>query len=1418
MTEQIHGSSETSNGTFPTDAHSAVRVYLARGLAPIPLPPRSKEPGLADWTNLRLNAETLDKHFPPQEIRNVGILNGQPSANILDVDLDCREAVVAAPLLLPKTGWVFGCPSAIASHRIFRTDRSLDTAQEKYVDLDGTVLVELRGTGGMTVYPPSTHKETGEQIFWEAFTDPGAVTLTGLQRAVREVAAVSLLARHWPCQGSRQTAFLALAGGLLRAEWRLERIERFIEALATVTHDEEIKKRIQVVAQTTGKLEQDRKATGWPKLDELLGPNGKALVQRVCQWLQQAATPRSWNEFVPLGDVPEVPTFPEEVFPEAAQCVVREIAVALPCPVDFVTTPLLVMAGGAIGASRALAIKEGHIQRACIYAAVIGPPGSDKSPAQEKVVETVHELEESLHASWEETMEQFQDDQEIYESEMREWKKKGGDLPKKPKRPILERLTVNDATSESLVPILKENPRGVVLVRDELIGWVQAMNQYREGGKGADQQFWLSAWSGSTVTVDRRKTHELGPLRVRHPFISVIGGLTPDKLSALRGDKPRQKVKQDGFIDRLLMSFPSEPHVTAENWMEVESATLEKLSGLIGKLRSLEMVPIQEGDKVKGWRPFIVKLTSTGRQEWQRFTQQHANERNEDDFPPQLIGPWSKLRGYTGRLALILHFLRWAAGEVKDQDVDGESMERAARLVAYFKAHIRKVYAVMDADPKATSAQRLLKWIIQENRQQFTRRDSYRAMRGTCKTVDDIDPILTLLEKHGYIRPLPTSDDGRSGRKASPGFETNPLFLGQNGHNGQNPTERPPEPPSEGNCVHSVHSVQTKEAGASSIAIPAETKSSDEVENPNRGQNGQIGQNGRSDSALQFHMVVDGPGLEMVKIALGDASLVGMDLETTGLNPRKDRVRLLSLSLDTIDGGVFTYLIDCFAVDPSPLWDSLVDKDLVIHNAEFDLSFLARMGFTPAGKVSDTMLLAQLLTAGTHDSNTLAACCNRYLGRLLDKTKQKSNWSDELTPDQLTYAAADSQVLVPLCKVLTAKIKEAKLNEAAEIEHRFLPAIIWLGQNGVFLDKSAWQSLARDAEEHAEGTRQQLDQAAPSRPGRLDGCGSWNWDSPQQAQEALGLLGCKVESTADNVLADTDHPFAQLLRRHRDASKRTSTYGAGWLDHVADDSRVYPRWRQIGAASGRMSCSDPNMQQLPRGDYRRCIVAPNGLVLVKADYSQIELRIAAKVSGDEALLEAYQRGEDLHTITARNVLGIENVTKQDRQLAKALNFGLLYGMGARGFRLYAKSQYGLELTEKEARSYRDSFFKSYPGLASWHRRVRSRQTKETRTLTGRRRLLDSKTPDTQRLNTPVQGTGADGLKLALALLWERRDQAPGASPVLAVHDEIVVEADADQADATATWVKTAMIDAMANKLAPVPVEVEVQISQTWGGY
>ncbi len=172
---------------------------------------------------------------------------------------------------------------------------------------------------------------------------------------------------------------------------------------------------------------------------------------------------------------------------------------------------------------------------------------------------------------------------------------------------------------------------------------------------------------------------------------------------------------------------------------------------------------------------------------------------------------------------------------------------------------------------------------------------------------------------------------------------------------------------------------------------------------------------------------------------------------------RADRVRLLSLSVKTVDGGAYSYLVDCFEVDPTPLWERLAEKELVIHNAAFDLGFLTRLGFV-AGKVRDTMLLAQMLAAGTMDRCSLAACCVRYLDRRLNKAEQTGDWSGVLTAAQLEYAATDVEVLTPLGNALEAKIRTAGMEQVAKIEFRCLPSLIWMAGMGVGVDSSTWRA------------------------------------------------------------------------------------------------------------------------------------------------------------------------------------------------------------------------------------------------------------------------------------------------------------------------------------------------------------------------
>lgn len=390
------------------------------------------------------------------------------------------------------------------------------------------------------------------------------------------------------------------------------------------------------------------------------------------------------------------------------------------------------------------------------------------------------------------------------------------------------------------------------------------------------------------------------------------------------------------------------------------------------------------------------------------------------------------------------------------------------------------------------------------------------------------------------------------------------------------------------------------------------------------------------------------------------------------------------------------------------------------------------------------------------------------------------------------------------------------MTAVASIENRAIPAFVWLACSGVRFDVAAWTTLAGEAEERERVLVEELDALAPPREGCF-GAGAWNWNSWQDVTEAFAVLGYKLDSTNDAALAAVDHPLAVALREHRSAAQKVKAFGRSWLDFV-HGGRLFAKWNQCGTAAGRTSCKAPNLQQVPKDPrYRQCFLAPPGRVLVKCDYSQLQLRIACIVAREWRMGKAYRRGEDLHTLTAKSITGKAEVTKAERQTAKAVNFGLLFGLGAEGLQSYAGAEYGVELTLSQANHYRGRFFETYPALARWHKTAKRSQEKECRTLLGRRRLLDDKTPFTHRLNSPIQGSEADGAKQAMALLWERRDQCPGAVPVLFVHDEIVIEADADKAESAAAWLKQVMIDGMKDILTPVPCEVEATSCPTWGG-
>lgn len=567
--------------------------------------------------------------------------------------------------------------------------------------------------------------------------------------------------------------------------------------------------------------------------------------------------------------------------------------------------------------------------------------------------------------------------------------------------------------------------------------------------------------------------------------------------------------------------------------------------------------------------------------------------------------------------------------------------------------------------------------------------------------------------------------------------------------------------------------------------------------------------------------VRDEQGLTNAAALLAHELVLGCDLETTGLDPHSGELRLLTLAaLDVAAGATVAFVVDCYAL---PRWAETLGPLLadptrltLWHNAVFDLTWLLARGVA-VGALWDTLLAAQVVNGGVPRERgyfSLAAVTERELGVSLDKTEQTGDWGAKaLTGNQLEYAAHDAAVLLELHARQQALLVAEGLWEAAQLEFGAVPAVAWLELTGAPFDAERWVALS-------DGAMAAKLAAEDETRALLDDAGL-NLDSPLQVKRALAARGVALGSVDEESLlaVAADEPVVRALIAYRSAGKLAGTYGLGFLAHLHPyTGRIHASYRQVGAATGRMACSAPNLQNIPRDPrYRACFRPATGRLLVKADLSLVELCVAAAISRDGRLIAAIVAGQDLHCLTAAALFGTppEAVTREQRAFGKAVNFGTLYGQGLRGLVETARG-HGLTLSDAEARRFQRRFAQAWPGLAGWRSRQLRDRSRVVRTVSGRVRWLDHGAPGTVRANTPIQGTAADGFKAALHLLWTTRERFPTAVAVLVVHDELVVECDTADGDGVAAWVSGCLSDGMASMI-DVPVRVDVTIARDWSG-
>ena len=581
-------------------------------------------------------------------------------------------------------------------------------------------------------------------------------------------------------------------------------------------------------------------------------------------------------------------------------------------------------------------------------------------------------------------------------------------------------------------------------------------------------------------------------------------------------------------------------------------------------------------------------------------------------------------------------------------------------------------------------------------------------------------------------------------------------------------------------------------------------------------------------SRTPFRLVNTEPALEQALGAVSRHPVIGVDTETTSLSPFEGSVRLLQIATPEQ-----SFVIDLFelpALNHPGLREllSAAHPIKVFHNAKFDLKMLLRHFNLEVRGVFDTLLASQLIGAGRLEGgHGLAAVSDRHLGELVDKSMQLSDWSGRLTESQYEYAAKDAELMLPLYEKLSASISELSLEDVATLEFECILPMAAMELAGMALDADCWRAVVVNLERAHDVLSDQLRRELAAGVPQLSLFGdppNINLDSPTQVTDALANMGIKVEGTRSWQLQPlaTEHPAIEKLLEYRSVQKLLSSYGLALLDHINPETgRLHADFRQMGATGGRMSCSDPNLQQVPNTpEYRSCFRAPAGRKLVIADYSQIELRILADWSQDTALVKALLSGEDLHCVTASQMLGISlgEVSKDQRAAAKQLNYGIMYGLGAQGL----ASRIGCSLDEAEGLLRK--YFEAYSGVAAFLRDAADRAVgdRESRTRSGRLIYFTFDANDrsqvgaAQRLgkNAPIQGSSADIIKRALALLYDALKPID-AKIVNCVHDEIVVEAAEAQADEAATILDHQMVAAAREFISSVPVTVDIVVADAW---
>jgi DNA polymerase-1 len=510
---------------------------------------------------------------------------------------------------------------------------------------------------------------------------------------------------------------------------------------------------------------------------------------------------------------------------------------------------------------------------------------------------------------------------------------------------------------------------------------------------------------------------------------------------------------------------------------------------------------------------------------------------------------------------------------------------------------------------------------------------------------------------------------------------------------------------------------------------------------------------------------------------LCNSGMLALDIETaktdpnhpqSGLNPKLSRIRLIQYS-----AGATCFLFDQYKIGSLDWIKSLISAPTVAHNALFEASHFLHQGIV-FDDLHDSMLMGRVFL---NANKSLKDIASEALDLELDKSLQVSDWNRPvLLQEQLEYAAADAVVAFELTALFERWFTENE--QYYRNAYEFLRGLIYpLARqlsHGVPFDVTRHDRLIDRWKQERDQSRALLDIANPNSTMQKQA-----WLTQRLSDDELldwPLTEKGNLSTSGEALENTHHiPAAKSLAIYTTVSSRLSNFGQKLQDQLVD-GRLYPGYQIAGMVTGRFGCRNPNIQNMPRNDFKDCFRAPAGNIFVTGDLSQIELRVAGILSGDEVINNAYRNGEDLHLSMAAKMSGkpLQDITKADRIAAKAVNFGLLFGAGAKTLQKQAASSYGVNMSLEAAEDYRQLFFDTYPQFRDWQleavEKANLYEASESN-LIKLTRHYDFKVY-THAMNYPIQSSAWE--VLALAILYVDQHASAGIHISHHVYDELIL--------------------------------------------